>query len=135
MSEVRYSTYHRLLRTSAVVVTVCLLFVSGLVSEVSKHMSQNAWQYVATSVGMHASVTPTELNQFTAALTAREAKLTERELAVAQREIAVELAETSEPTDYGTFLLAGILFILLVLIVLNYVLDFLRAADVRRNPI
>ncbi len=66
----------------------------------------------------------------TAALTARERELEARELAVAEREIAVDIAPGGEGNrDRTTFVLATILFILLVLIVLNYALDYLRVRE------
>lgn len=76
---------------------------------------------------MSASVEPTELNQYTAALTQKERELIAREQALAAREIAVGFSqEESGAADRTTYLLAGVLFILLVLILLNYVLDYMR---------
>jgi len=86
--------------------------------------------YVATAVGMSAGVKPTELNQITAALTERQRELDAREAALSEREIAVRLnSQPATATDYSTFVLSGVLFILLLLIVLNYVLDYLRTRE------
>jgi hypothetical protein len=80
---------------------------------------------------MSASVTPTELNQYTAQLTQKERELAEREAALSEREIAVTLTSGSNTSSNEriTYILAGILFILLVLILLNYVLDYLRMKE------
>jgi len=120
------SMYHIILRISAVTLALVLLFDSGLLSPVTAKISQNTQMYVATAIGMQASVAPTELNQYTAELTARDRLLTKREQDIDAREIAVNLVESGDSTDYSTYILSVLLFIILVLIVLNYVLDYIR---------
>jgi len=61
-------------------------------------------------------------------LTQRQRDLDAREAALRQREIAIGLSEGGG-TDKSTYVLAGILFILLVLILLNYTLDYLRLKE------
>ncbi len=132
MSSLEHSTYHSLLRISAVVVACVLVFESGLLSQATAQLSDRTELYLANAVGVSVGVAPNEFNQITAALTAREKELQEREMAVAQREITVGI-ETGQSgawnIDRGTFILAAILFIQLVLIVLNYVLDFARRRE------
>lgn len=124
------SYYHKVLRISVCVITCVLLFVSGIITESTSVLSRGAMNYVATAVGMSAGVKPTELNQITAALTKRQNELDAREAALAEREIAVQLnSERDTTTNYSTFILSGILFVLLLLIVLNYVLDFVRTRE------
>jgi hypothetical protein len=127
------STYHRVLRVAAVVFAVVILFESGLVSESTERLALQTNQYVASVVGMSASVQPTELSMYTAELTKRERDLAAREAALQEREIAVELSTDSNGAnnDTVTYVLASILFILLVLILLNYVLDYLRSRELR----
>ena len=85
---------------------------------------------MANAVGMRAVVAPTELNTLTAELTEQKLALAEREALLSEREIAVGIVESSgAKPDYATYLLAGILFILLVLILLNYVLDYLHRQE------
>lgn len=126
----QHSTYHRSLRVAVVVCAFVLLFVSGLVSQTTAQLSHNTHLYLANAIGMSASVKPTELNELTAELTAKERELAAREAALREREIAVNLStgETAS-TDIATYILSSILFILLVLILLNYVLDYLRAKE------
>lgn len=132
MKHRRNSTYHRVLRVAAVVCALVLLFESGLVHESTKRLALQTNLYLANAVGMSASVRPTELNMYTAELTKRERDLDAREAALSEREIAVGLSTDSASTnDTATYVLASILFILLVLILLNYTLDYLRARDVR----
>lgn len=121
--------YHAFLRTSALTLALVLLFVSGIVSPVTKELSANAGSYVANAIGVKASVFPTELNTITAELTARERDLAAREAALSEREIAVDLTTSGEANNTAIYILSGILFILLVLILLNYVLDYLRRRD------
>lgn len=127
------SNYHRVLRVSAVVFAAVLLFESGFINESTVQISQNTHQYLANAVGMSASVQPTELNTFTAELTAQKKVLDEREAALREREIVVNLAEGGESAQRSTYIIAGLLFIILVLIVLNYVLDYLRVREFQMN--
>lgn len=124
------STYHSLLRIGALTLAVVLLFDSGLLSPVTSQISQNTQQYLASAIGMQASVAPTELNQMTAELTQRDRMLTQREGEIVAREIAVGLEEKgSSSVDYSSYILSILLFIILVLIVLNYALDYIRARE------
>lgn len=125
------SNYHRILRISAVVCSLALVFQSGLVSDATKQMATQTQSYLANAVGASASVAPTELNQYTAELTARQRELDAREAALNDREISLGLTSERSPsdTDTTTYILASILFILLVLILLNYTLDYLRSKE------
>lgn len=122
------STYHSILRIASAVVAIMLVFESGLLSGTTAQLADNTELYLANAVGVSVGVAPTELNQVTAALTARERELDARELALAEREIAVTIdgGAMAGTRDTGTFILATILFILLVLIILNYALDYAR---------
>lgn len=125
------SSYHSLLRIASAVVAVMLVFESGLLSPVTAKLADRTELYLANAVGVSVGVAPTELNQMTAALTARERELDERELALSEREIEVGINEGGSIAglDSGTFVLATILFILLVLIILNYALDYARSRE------
>ena len=108
-----------------------LVFESGLFSPVTARLADQTENYLANAVGVSVGVAPTELNQMTAALTARERELDERELALSEREIEIGLNDGGSVAglDSGTFILATILFILLVLIILNYALDYVRSRE------
>jgi hypothetical protein len=128
------SLYHSLLRISALTLALVLLFVSGIISPVTKELANNAGDYVATAIGVNAGVVPTELNSLTAELTEKRKELAAREAAIAEREIAVNLNTTrSSDSDTATYILSAILFILLTLIILNYILDFLRNRNLTNN--
>jgi hypothetical protein len=127
----RHSNYHKILRISLLVCAVALVFESGIVSKSTAQISQGTYAYLANAIGMSAAVKPTELNQYTAELTAKERELAAREAALREREIAVDLSTGSSNPSNTTYVLAGILFILLVLILLNYSLDYLRAREER----
>lgn len=118
--------YHRLLRMSSLALALLLLFDSGLLSPVTRELSQNTQHYLAQSIGMYASVEPTEINQLTARLTERDRDLDAREAALKDRELSIGLMD-SNPSSQSTFILSVLLFLLLVLIVLNYIFDFLRS--------
>jgi len=114
------SVYHKLLRISALSLALTLLFVSGILSPITRELSNNTGAYLATVVGINASVLPNEVNTLSA-------KLVERDNELTQREIAINLKESKQQFgDMTTFIMSSILFILLVLMILNYVLDYIR---------
>ncbi len=125
----QFSNYHKILRISLVVCAFMLVFDSGIVSESTSKLSNGTQNYLANAVGMTASVEPTELNLLTAELTSREKELSAREAAIREREIDIGINNGGQAADYSTYLLASILFVLLVLILLNYVLDYLRSRE------
>jgi hypothetical protein len=120
------SRYHKSLRVGAVTVALVLLFDSGHLTPLSKELSDNTLLYLANSIGLSTSVEPNEFNQLMADITAREEDLREREIA------ARTFAETAG-NDYSTYILSIILFILTVLIVLNYALDWTRVRRIRHE--
>jgi len=128
------TSYHKILRVAALTLAVVLLFDSGLLSQSTSEISQNTQQYLATAIGMQAGVVPTELNQVTAQLTAREQELAQRESELAAREIKVNLENGQTGVDRSTYILSTILFVILVLLVLNYVLDYLRIRERKTIP-
>ena len=121
--------YHKSLRILLIVTAFVLVFDSGLLSDATKQLANGTQSYVANVIGVGASVGPTELSTLTAELTAQKRALEAREAALAQREITVGLNGGEGARDFSTYILAGILFILLVLILLNYTLDYLRSKD------
>jgi hypothetical protein len=129
MKPISETLYHRVLRVSAMVGAFLLLFQSGLVSPVTKQLSLETHQYLANAVGVGASVEPTELNSLTSELTKQKLALQAREQAVKEREIEIGLSPDETPGETSTYILSAVLFILLVLIILNYTLDYLRARD------
>ena len=133
--DVKHSKYHKVLRVSAVVCALMLLFESGLVHESTKRLSIGTHSYLANAVGAVASVEPTELNSLTAELTAQKLALQQRESSVREREIEIGLLPGESANQTTTYVLAGMLFLLLVLIVLNYLLDYLRLRELRTYPL
>ena len=118
--------YHSLLRVALIVVAITLVFDSGLLFSKSAELSSSTQQYLANAVGVTVGVSPNEVNQLTGRITELEQEL------AAEREIAVSLnSENAPSTDKSTFVLSIILFILLVLIILNYALDYVRAKTLR----
>lgn len=118
------SVYHSLLRISALTLSLVLLFVSGIFSESTKELSLDTGSYLATAIGMNASVMPTEINTLAA-------QLLERDKEIQSREIAVSLKEANQnKSDTATFVLSVLLFILLLLIILNYILDYIRTRKI-----
>jgi hypothetical protein len=104
-----------------------LLFDGGFVFPVTKLLSDTTIVYLSSvGAGVFASVPPTEINSLTAQITEQQRALDAREAALKEREIATRNFNTSAETDYSTYILSTILFILTVLIVLNYAMDWAR---------
>lgn len=121
--SLQYSLYHSFLRVAVCVFALMLVFDSGLLFEETILLSTTTQQHLANVVGVSVGVAPTELNQLTARITELETELEAKE-----RLIAVSVGNTqTNSVDRSTFILSIVLFILLTLIVLNYVLDFVRA--------
>lgn len=123
----RDTLYHSLLRISVVTVALLLMFDSGILSPVTRTLSDNTITYLANSVGVYAGVESNEVSELTAQLTARERELEAREAALRDREITARSFETDAGANISTYVLSVFLFILTSLIVINYVLDFTRS--------
>lgn len=121
------SIYHGVLRIAVLLFAILLVFDSGLISKNTKILSTSTQQYLANAVGVYVGVAPTEVNQLTARITELEGELDAKE-----RLIAVNLADNKNaPIDKSTLILSIIVFILLVLIIINYILDYLRMRQIK----
>lgn len=121
-SYMQRSLYHIFLRTSALTLSLVLLFISGVLSPVTKQLSRDTGLYLASAIGVNAAVAPTPVNTLSAQLAERDKELTQREIAINLKE-----AKASRIPDLSTFLLSIAVFVLLVLMIINYTLDYLRA--------
>jgi len=121
--ELNSSIYHSLLRVAVCVLTLVLIFDSGLLIKETSELSSGAQNFLANAVGVRVGVAPNELNVLTARITELE-----QELKVKDREIAVNLNNQNNSSfDTSTFVLSTLLFLLLLLIIINYILDYLRS--------
>jgi len=123
--------YRSLLRVSLVITAFLLVFPSGLVDDRTATLFSLTTDNLGAMVGMSASVAPTEINQITAGLSQQQQLLNAREQTIAEREIELGLSESGGQNSSATttYVLAAILFIQLILLVLNYVLDYLRSKE------
>lgn len=124
--------YRSVLRVSAVVTALVLVFQSGMVVDQTAVLFEQTSQQLGAMVGMSASVQPTEYNTITAELTKQQQLLASREEEITAREIELGLTDGSAQTASSqttTYLLAAILLVQLILLVLNYALDYLRAKE------
>jgi hypothetical protein len=122
--------YRSLLRVSLVVTAAVLTFQAGLIDERTSELFSQTTHHLSAAVGMSVSVAPTEFNEITAELTKQQNLLAQREDQIAAREIDLGL-NSGEPTagQTTTYVLASILFVQLLLIILNYGLDYLRVRE------
>lgn len=137
MKAMQGTMYHMLLRTGALLFALLLLFDSGMLSPVTSKISHDTQRYIATAIGVGARIEPTPLNTLTAEITAKNNELAAREAAIAEREIEVGIADSAAveriESDISTYILSVLLFIIIVLIVLNYALDFARERRLLRS--
>ena len=121
------SLYHSFLKIAVCVFAFVLVFDSGLALPATESMSSLTQQHLASVVGVTLGVAPNDVNVLTTRITELETELEAKE-----RLIAVNLQSTNSDggLDVSTFVLSIIVFILLVLIVLNYALDYIRQKKV-----
>lgn len=126
--------YHSFLRVSMVVIALMLLFDGGFLFPVTKQFSDSTVSYVASvGTGMFASVPQNEINTLSAQIAEKQRELDAREASLNEREIdARSFGTDDESTDYSTYILSVILFILTVLLVLNYIMDWVRVKQQTR---
>ncbi len=125
--------YRSFLRIFTLVFALLLVFDSGILSPVTRQLSDTTMLYVASvGVGASASVPENELNVLSAEISERQRLLDAREAALREREIATRsFGDTGGATDFSTYILSAILFILTVLVILNYAMDWARVRTYR----
>lgn len=125
--------YRVSLRISSLVTALTLVFVSGILTPITKELSNSTFEYLASAaVGVQVGVEETELSQLTAEFTTRTRALDAREAALQEREIAARsFGANTNNDDYATYIISVILFILTTLMMMNYVLDWRRARESR----
>lgn len=130
MQAVGYSSF---LRISALVTALVLVFDSGILMPVTSQLSDTTILYVASiGVGASASVPESEINALSAQIAERQRVLDAKEAELNEREIATRSFNVSDTTEnLSTYVLSTILFILTVLIVLNYAMDWARVRSYR----
>ena len=129
MVYMKVNRYHSFLRISILVSAFALIFDSGILFPVTKQFSDNTISYVAGtagSVGMFASVPQNELNTLSAQIAEQQKMLDAREATLRAREISARGYDSGGSIDYSTYIISVVLFILTVLLVLNYVMDWVR---------
>lgn len=126
--------YRSFLRISALLFALILVFDSGVLSPITKQLSNSATDYLAgVGTGMFASVPENELNSLSAQIAEQQRTLDAREAALHEREIATRSFGDGTDTDYSTYIISTILFILTVLLVLNYAMDWARVRSLRHE--
>ncbi len=81
---------------------------------------------------MFASVPENEINSLSAQISAKQRELDAREAALSEREIAArDYGASDSANNYSTYIISVILFILTVLLVLNYAMDWVRVRQLR----
>lgn len=116
------------LRISLLVVAVMLVFDSGILSPVTTQIADTTYTYVAAvGASMSARVEGNEYNTLSAQIAQEQQRLNDREQALNDREIAARTYDPQSHSEYSTYILSILLFIILVLLVLNYVMDWKRA--------
>ncbi len=121
------SRYHKFLRVSLLVTACALVFDSGAFFPVTREFSNTTVSYIA-SVGSQvlANVPQNEINVLSGQIAEQQRVLDLREAELNEREIASRSFITKTESDYSTYIISTILFIITVLLVLNYAMDWAR---------
>lgn len=125
-TSLEQSVYHKCLRVAAVVMICVLVFQSGVYSSTTTHLSSITGRYLTAAVGISVGVPENELNVLTKRIAELETQVGYKDAQLRERELALGLNGGSENSVTTTLILAGIQLVLLVLIVFNYVLDYVR---------
>jgi len=105
-----------------------LVFDGGFLSPITEQLSDTTYMYLgAAGASMSASIPENEFNTLTADIAAEQLRLAAREEELNEREIAARTYGGERDTDYSTYVLSLLLFIIVVLLLLNYVMDWQRA--------
>lgn len=126
-ASLEHSAYHKTLRVSVVVFAAVLLFVSGFFSPLTAQLSNRTTNYLASAVGVYVGVPENDTNRLTTRIAELEAQVVDQNTQLRERDLATGLRDGFGGSQTTTYVLSGILFIMLVLIVLNYALDFYRS--------
>lgn len=126
-TPLEHTVYHKTLRVTSVIFAAVLLFQSGYFTPLTAQLSIRTQQYVATAIGVHVGVPENDTNKLTTRIAELEAQVGNQDTQLRERDLATGLGDGSGGGNTTTYLLSSILFIMLVLIVLNYVLDFYRS--------
>jgi TRAP-type C4-dicarboxylate transport system permease small subunit len=118
------SLYHSFLRIVLAVTAFVLLFDSGLLFPATADIANIAERHVASVVGISAGVAPNEINQLTTRITELETELEAKERVIAMN---ITATQNKGSFDTSTFYLSVAVFILLLLITFNYILDYFRS--------
>ncbi len=117
------SLYHRSLRVSAVLIATLLVFDTGLFLPNTAKLAVFVHSQMASVVNINASVEETDISRMTSELTRQKTVLDQKE-----REIDARARDTTNSSVvWSNYILSAILLLLLMLITLNYVLDYIRA--------
>lgn len=125
--------YHSFLRVAMVVTAIALVFDGGFLLPFTKQLSDVTVEYVASvGTGMFASVPQNEINTLSAQIAEKQKELDQREASLNEREISArQFGTDTNATDYSTYILSVILFIVTVLLILNYIMDWVRVKQRR----
>lgn len=125
--------YHSFLRVAMVVIAFVLIFDSGFLFPITKQLSDVTVGYLASvGAGMFASVPQNEINSLSAQIAEKQRELDEREASLNAREISARsFGANDSPSDFSTYILSVILFVITVLLVLNYIMDWIRVKQNR----
>lgn len=126
MRSLRHSAYHKILRSSAVVTVLLLVFASGAIVTDTRVLTQSTERYLANVVGVGASVPANDVNTLSGELAKRSDELDRRE-----REIDARVRGDIFANPTVMYTLIAVLALQLLLIVTNYVLDYRRARAAR----
>lgn len=128
---IEHGRYHKALRVGLLVAAMVLVFDSGLLVSDTQKVSQHTYHYLgAVGAGMYAAVEENEINTLTAEIATQQRELDAREATLREREIAARSFGETEK-EYSTYIISTLLFIIIVLLILNYFMDWQRMRQLK----
>lgn len=120
------SVYHKVLRVSALTVALMLVFESGMCSPVSKQFADNTIIMLASASTQVGIMNFSSNLNVAATLTARQNVIDTTNGNLSERSAPTRISVETE-SGYPTYVLSTILFLLVLLILMNYLFDWRRA--------
>lgn len=124
--SLEHSPYHKTLRVLSVVMVCVLMFQSGLYSKTTAQLSVVTGNYLTAAVGVSVGVPENDVNVLTKKIAELETQVGAKDAQLRERELSLGLNSQENTGTRVTLILAGIQLVLLILIVVNYALDYLR---------
>ena len=128
------SNYHRLLRISLLVSAIALVFESGLINQSTSYIAKGTHVYLANVINSPSQTVETKNNLYAIESSNEDKQSAALQEAAKEREVGPQASTEIIYNNRATYTLSIVVFMLLVLIILNYALDYIRSRRREGGP-